>query len=57
MAPVVDGALQPLGTASVTVPLEMPPPAAVYVKVIVRPVCPAETPVVPLVIVPDPSAA
>src|SRR5436305_967003 len=28
--PVVEGALQPLGRASVTEPLEMPPVAAVY---------------------------
>ena len=40
-----------------TEPLEMPPVAAVYVKVIVRPVWPAETFVVPVVSVPEPSAA
>jgi len=55
--PVVDGALQPLGTARVTEPLEIPPAGAVYVKVIVRPVWLAETPLVPLAIVPVPSAA
>src|SRR5437867_8564746 len=36
--PVVDGALQPLGTASVIAPFSIPPEAAVYVNVIVRPV-------------------
>ena len=54
---VSDGGLQPLGTSSVTEPFEMPPFAAVYVKVIVRPVWPAETLLVPLVSVPEPSAA
>ena len=53
----MEGALQPLGTTTVTVPLEMPPAAAVYVKVIVRPVWLAETALVPLDIVPEPSAA
>ena len=38
LEPVVEGALQPAGTASVTAPLEMPPVAAVYVKVSVFPV-------------------
>ena len=33
LEPVVDGAFQPAGTTSVTEPLEMPPVAAVYVKV------------------------
>jgi hypothetical protein len=56
-APVVDGALQPAGTATLTEPLEMPPAGAVYVHVIVRPVWLAETLLVPLVIVPEPSAA
>ena len=55
--PVVDGALQPLGTASVTEPLEMPPVGAVYVKVIVRPVWFAETVLIDADIVPAPSAA
>jgi len=55
--PVVDGALQPLGTTSVTLPLEIPPVGAVYVKVIVRPVAPAETTVVDGESVPAPSAA
>src|SRR5690349_23904704 len=41
--PVVEGALQPLGTSSVTVPPEMPPVAAVYVNVIVLPVEPLAT--------------
>ena len=54
---MVDGALQPLGTTSVTLPFEIPPVAAVYVKVIVRPVWLAETLLVPVVIVPEPSAA
>src|SRR5438552_8525570 len=36
-AAVVDGALQPLGTTSVTDPFFIPPVAAVYVNVIVRP--------------------
>jgi hypothetical protein len=55
--PVVEGALQPLGTASVTEPLEMPPVGAVYVKVIVRPVCDADTALIDGDMVPDPSAA
>src|SRR5439155_1699866 len=54
--PVVDGALQPLGTTSVTLPFDMPPVAAVYVNVIVL-VWPAETAPVPLVSVPEPSPA
>src|SRR5437763_383846 len=37
-APVVEGALQPAGTSSVTLPFESPPAAAVYVNVIVLPV-------------------
>ena len=57
LEPVVEGALQPLGTTSVTLPFEIPPAAAVYVNVIVLPVWPAETLLVPLDIVPDPSAA
>src|SRR5947209_19973293 len=55
--PVVDGALQPLGTTSVTAPLERPPVAAVYVKVIVFPVEALFTAPVPVVSVPEPSAA
>jgi hypothetical protein len=53
----VDGALQPLGTATVTLPLEIPPAAAVYVKVMVFPVEPIATVLVPVVSVPEPSAA
>ena len=56
-APVVDGALQPAGAATVTEPLEMPPAGEVYVKVIVRPVCDAETTLIDAAIVPPPSAA
>src|ERR671935_255178 len=41
----------------VSEPLEMPPVAAVYVKVIVRPVCDAETLLIEADIVPEPSAA
>jgi hypothetical protein len=41
----------------VTVPFDIPPAAAVYVNVIVRPVWPAETLVVGVVRVPEPSAA
>jgi hypothetical protein len=55
--PVVDGALQPLGTATVTAPFEMPPPAAVYVNVIVLPVEATGTEDVDDVSVPAPSAA
>src|SRR5205085_5219596 len=55
--PVVDGALHPLGTSSVTEPPEMPPTAAVYVKVMVFPVEPFATFDVPVVSVPVPSAA
>ena len=40
-----------------TAPLERPPVAAVYVNVIVRPVWLAETLLVPLVSVPEPSGA
>ena len=54
---VVLGALQPAGTARVTLPLIMPAAAAVYVNVIVRPVCDAEKLPTLLVIVPEPSAA
>jgi hypothetical protein len=39
------------------VPFDMPPAAAVYVKVSVRPVWPADTFVVGVVSVPVPSAA
>jgi hypothetical protein len=55
--PVVEGELQPVGTTSVTEPLEMPPVAAVYVKVIVFPVELRTTVVVGVVNVPEPSAA
>ena len=57
LEPVVEGAFHPPGTTTVTEPFEMPPAAAVYVKVIVRPVWLAETTLVPLDIVPEPSAA
>ena len=57
MVGAIEGAVQPVGTTSVTVPFESPPVAAVYVNVIVRPVWLAETLLVPLVSVPDPSAA
>ena len=40
---VVDGALQPAGAVTVTAPPTMSPAAAVYVNVIVRPVCDADT--------------
>ncbi len=53
----MDGALQPLGATRVTVPFEIPPVAAVYVKVIVLPVEPTATVLVPEVNVPEPSAA
>ena len=55
-APVVDGADQPAGTSTVTDPLLIPPVAAVYVNVNVRPVCPANVLVGETVIVPEPSA-
>ena len=54
---MVDGALQPLGTATVTAPLEMPPAGAVYVKVMVRPLWLAETALIDADMVPAPSAA
>ena len=57
MLDVVEGAVQPLGTVSVTAPFESPPVAAVYVNVIVRPVWLAETVLVGVVSVPEPSAA
>ena len=53
----MDGAFQPLGTTRVTVPFEVPPAAAVYVNVIVFPVEPTATVLVPDVNVPAPSAA
>src|SRR5207302_6521349 len=53
--PVVDGALQPLGTTSVTLPFAIPSVAAVYVKVIVLPVDALLTEPVPVVSVPEPS--
>ena len=40
-----------------TAPLTMPPAAAVYVKLIVRPVCDAETLLIEAAIVPEPFAA
>jgi hypothetical protein len=55
--PVVDGALQPAGTASVTEPLARPPVAAVNVKTIVLPVEALLTEPVGVVSVPEPSAA
>src|SRR5205823_4151505 len=55
--PVVLGALHPAGTATVTAPLFTPPPAAVYVNVMVLPVELARTLVVGVVSVPVPSAA
>ena len=42
---------------TVTAPRPLPPAAAVYVNVIVRPVCDAETLVVDAVSVPEPFAA
>ena len=54
---MVDGALQPVGTTTVTLPFELPPAAAVYVKVIVLPTEPMATALVPDVSVPEPSAA
>ena len=52
---MVDGADQPAGTASVTLPFARPPVAAVYVKVIVLPVDDVFTAPVGVVSVPDPS--
>jgi hypothetical protein len=46
---VVEGALQPLGMTSVTLPFEIPPVAAVSVIVRVLPVWPADTLVVGVV--------
>ena len=57
MEPVVEGALQPAGTTQVTEPFEIPPVGAVYVNVIVRPAWDAETLVVGVVTVPEPSTA
>jgi len=54
--PVVEGALQPLGTTTVTLPLASPPVAAVYVNVIVFAVDEVLTEPVAVVSVPDPSA-
>src|SRR5919204_4345004 len=54
---VVDGALQPAGTAIVSVPVFMPPVAAVYVKGSVLPVEPARVDVGATVFVPEPFAA
>src|SRR5207244_1922565 len=55
--PVVLGALQPLGTSSVTVPSSNPPDAAVYVKVMVLAADPASTLVVGVLTKPLPSGA
>ena len=52
---VVDGALHRLGAAIVIAPFCIPPDAAVYVKVIVRPLCEAETFEIELEMVPAPS--
>ena len=54
---VVDGALQPAGAATVTLPFDMPPVAAVYMNVSVLPVDEAATFVAGKVSVPEPSAA
>src|SRR5580765_154220 len=51
------GAVQPLGTTSVSEPLFIPPAAAVYVNVMVFPVWLADTFVVGVVGVPAPSTA
>jgi hypothetical protein len=51
------GAVQPVGTATSTSPLEIPPAAAVYVNVIVLPVDDTGTLAVGVVSVPDPSPA
>src|ERR671935_1840053 len=53
----MDGAVHAAGTSRVTRPPDTPPVAAVYVKVIVRPVWLADTAVGEAVIVPLPSAA
>jgi hypothetical protein len=50
------GAVQPVGTAMSTSPFETPPVAAVYVNATVFPVDDAETLVVGVVSVPNPSA-
>jgi hypothetical protein len=52
--PEVDGALQPLGTTTVTAPPLIPPLGAVYVKLTVFPLEAADTPVVVVVRVPAP---
>jgi hypothetical protein len=54
---VVEGALQPLGTVSSTAPVDIPPVAAVYVKMIVLPVWEALAFELSGDIVPEPSAA
>ena len=53
----MDGALQPAGAATVTLPFAIPPVAAVYVNVSVLPVDDAVTFVAGNVSVPEPSAA
>src|SRR5579872_1521709 len=55
--PVVDGALHPVGTTSVTLPPDIPPVAAVYVNVIVLPDELAERSAVDADIEPVPSGA
>ena len=57
IAAVVTGGVQPVGTAMVTVPPEMPPVAAVYVKAMAFCVEDAVTLVVTVVKAPVPSAA
>src|SRR5579872_404989 len=53
----MDGADQPDGTVSSTLPFAIPPAAAVYVNVIVLPVDDVPTELVSELIVPVPSAA
>ena len=53
----VDGALHPGGTVRTTTPFWIPPESAVYVNWMVFPVEPAETSLVGVASVPDPSAA
>ena len=55
--PLVEGALQPVGTVRVTAPFSIPPLAALYVKTTVLPLELWATVVVGVVIVPEPSAA
>ena len=53
----VEGGVHPAGTATVSEPFPMPPVAAVYVSVTVRPVWPAETTEIEAAAAPEPSAA